>query len=129
MFEVNERVEVDSPDLLWYTYSQNNSGGILTGPALYVIAQATDAGSANDLVESTGVGVYFDGCSYGRDCSCCGDRWSEQWSDDEGTPLPEIYGEPVLAADVERFNFRSWVDEEGGKALLVYADGRTELVK
>jgi hypothetical protein len=28
------------------------------------------------LSKAEDMGVYFDGCEDGRDCSCCGDRWS-----------------------------------------------------
>ena len=77
----------------FYTFSQNNSGGFFTGPAEYVIIEAQDAQDANRRAEEAG--LYFNGCESGSDCPCCGDRWSEQWSDDYGDAEPMIYGKPV----------------------------------
>jgi hypothetical protein len=72
-----------------YTFSQNNSGGRFSGPALYVIVEAANGDEANYLAVDNG--VYFDGCNEGMDCSCCGDRWSRQWRD-IGSSEPMIYG-------------------------------------
>tara|TARA_R110000782_G_scaffold102791_2_gene190113 strand:- start:2010 stop:2288 length:279 start_codon:yes stop_codon:yes gene_type:complete len=76
-----------------YEYDQNNSGGHFNvmswdGPSdrggvylgsyskkltnVYVMAESDE--EANDLAERY-AGVYFNGCSDGHDCSCCGDRW------------------------------------------------------
>jgi hypothetical protein len=77
----------------YFHYSQNNSGGsfdIDDKVAHHVIIQAHSASEANKLAED--VGIYFNGCDDGRDCSCCGDRWSPAWRD-EGTDTPTIYGE------------------------------------
>jgi hypothetical protein len=91
---MNDLVPV-KPDL-FYTFSQNNSGGAFEGPAEYVIVEAQSADEANSIAENNG--LYFNGCEDGRDCDCCGDRWHEQWSDDEGDPSPMIYGKPVETA-------------------------------
>lgn len=79
----------------FYTYSQNNSGGSFIineerGITEYVIVEAHSHDDANGRAES--IGLYFDG--YG-DCECCGNRWSEQYSYDSGTEIPEIYGKPA----------------------------------
>lgn len=66
-----------------YSFWQNNSGGTFDGPAHIVLVQAKTAEKANErLLKFTD--AYFDGCSAGIDCPCCGDRW---------TP---VYGEPAF---------------------------------
>lgn len=62
----------------FYTYHQNNSGGSFNknpnkGIDEYVIVEAESASDADDRAES--IGLYFNGCNEGIDCSCCGDRW------------------------------------------------------
>lgn len=77
----------------WFHYRQNNSGGYWDGP-VNVLIEARDGDDANRIaVQHPDSPVYFDGCSSGRDCSCCGDRWFRQWSGD-GDPLPSIWGTP-----------------------------------
>ena len=82
---------------MFYSYHQNNSGGTFYGPAIWVIVEADTANEADAIAEENG--VYFNGCSTGEDCSCCGDRWSRQWGDDEGTEEPEIYGKSPEDSD------------------------------
>ena len=89
---------------MFYTYSQNNSFGtfeINDDVTHYVIIEADSVEDANRRAE--GVGLYFDGCSKGIDCPCCGDRWSEAWEGDE-YPEPMIYGQPVSPAATWRGN-------------------------
>lgn len=87
----------------FFEFHQNNSGGFFSGPAL-VIVEADSAEEANQIAEDSGE-VYFDGCAQddegndiGRDCSCCGPRWSRCWAD-EGTDTPMSYGSPVEEGD------------------------------
>lgn len=80
----------------FYEYIQNNSGGSFkvdkdAGIDHYVIIEAMDSNHANTRAKE--IGIYFDGCNSGRDCSCCGDRWSEPYR--EGSEVPTIYGEPI----------------------------------
>lgn len=66
----------------FYEFNQNNSGGsfeVNDKVCHRVIIEATDATEANYLAER--LGIYFNGCDRGMDCSCCGDRWSEAWGD------------------------------------------------
>lgn len=72
----------------FFTYRQNNSYGRFYGP-MYVIIEAFDAVQADTIAE--GHGLYFFGVAYGRDCSCCGDRWSMAYEGD-GNDSPLIYG-------------------------------------
>jgi hypothetical protein len=78
----------------YFTFGQNNSGGSFiynerAGIGHYVIVEAIDADHANQRARA--IGLYFDGCSTGMDCDCCGDRWSEQWGSDAGTDVPMVY--------------------------------------
>jgi hypothetical protein len=75
----------------FFEYSQNNSGGSFDiddakgiGPRVWI--EARDAQEADSLAGR--LGIYFDGCESGLDCSCCGDRWSSAWG--EGSAEPEI---------------------------------------
>ena len=81
----------------FYTFNQNNSGGFFKtsdteGIGEYVIIEAIDSNHANDIAES--IGIYFDGCRDGSDCSCCGDRWYPTSNYDESNE-PSIYSTPV----------------------------------
>jgi len=76
----------------FFTFYQNNSGGVFDGPAHYVIVEASDAEEAATRAET--VGVYFNGVEDGLDCECCGDRWYPP-SEGDGTEVPEIYGQPA----------------------------------
>lgn len=74
-------------NLKWFTYDQNNSGGVFDfdagrGISAKVIVQARDAREANYRAQR--IGLYFDGSG---DCSCCGDRWSEQYGEGFETPM------------------------------------------
>lgn len=106
----------------FYDYSQNNSGGNFVGSWHYIIVEALSASSADTEAQSWG--AYFDGCAYGRDCSCCGDRWHQAYG--SGTPTPMYYGVElndtednlILAnPDMGSFAFHP-VD-----ILVVFADG------
>lgn len=97
----------------FYEFVQNNSGGSFYGHYI-VIVEAADAENANRIAE--GLGVYFDGVSGGQDCSCCGDRWSKQWDDKNGTETPMHYGTPIADAVL------TW-----GTALVQYLDGTKKI--
>lgn len=77
----------------FFEFHQNNSGGSFDidderGIGVNVWIEALNAADANDRAER--LGIYFNGCSDGRDCDCCGDRWSAQWSDDRGSDKPDL---------------------------------------
>ena len=75
-----------------YSFRQNNSGGFFTGvetpdesigftkrdehfpEGQHLFIYAGSANEANELALGV-AGVYFNGITLGRDCSCCGDRW------------------------------------------------------
>lgn len=111
----------------FFTYCQNNSGGYDIGPAQYVIIEATSADEANRIAESD-AGIYFDGVSTGHDCSCCGDRWREQWDIDDGYEMPTIYGDPLdmsnaVEEPTQEVSYAA-VRFYGGKVLYVPEDER-----
>lgn len=59
-----------------YEFRQNNSGGafvINRNLDINLWIEADSPEDANKTAQS--IGVYFDGCEIGVDCSCCGDRW------------------------------------------------------
>lgn len=80
---------------MFFTFTQNNSGGCFTGPAHYVVVEANTALAATYI--AMGHGLYFNGCEEGHDCKCCGDRWHVV-DDSDGTVEPEVYGESIEAA-------------------------------
>lgn len=89
----------------FYSFSQNNSGGSFSnsdakGISEYVIIEALNAENANNRAEE--IGIYFDGCDYGTDCDCCGDRWYIA-SESDGNEVPSIYGEPIENAKKSMF--------------------------
>lgn len=78
----------------FYCFDQNNSGGSFVvdeNVAHNVIIEANSAAHANELALK--IGIYFNGCDDGTDCSCCGDRWHVM---DElgGKETPMIYNKP-----------------------------------
>lgn len=76
---------------MFYTYIQNNSGGLFTNPSKYFIVEANSDNVANAIAEDNG--LYFNGCETGQDCSCCGDRWYEAYGSPSTEPL--IYGKTI----------------------------------
>lgn len=112
---------------MFYTYTQNNSGGhmdvdLRAGISHYVVIEAPNARTADAL--AVGIGLYFDGCSTGMDCSCCGDRWNEKnngWSD-KGDEVPSIWGAPIEGGSVSKYHS----DPDVPEGFIHYLDGRVE---
>lgn len=103
---------------MFYPFRQNNSGGEFKPPAIYVYVEAESEEDANRTAQDY---IYFNGCEYGRDCSCCGDRWSETFY----TPVEDPKQE-VLKAKWGKFD-RIWAKEAGiSLFMLVYKEGRSE---
>jgi len=85
--------------LKWYEYSQNNSGGWFqhdedAGIGYAVWVQARNYEEANQRAKA--IGLYFDGEG---DCSCCGDRWFDKWTEDGQVGEPFIYAGRFGGAD------------------------------
>lgn len=105
---------------MFFKFRQNNSGGSFDvdadrGIAHTVIIEARDHLEANVFAQD--VGLYWDGCDSGRDCSCCGDRWYPTSAGD-GTDAPEVYGQPVRMGPHDP---KSWQN-----GFVHYLDGRIE---
>jgi hypothetical protein len=86
------KIEVNTK---FYRFDQNNSGGDFRiddeegiGPLVWI--EALNKDHANLRAEE--LGIYFNGCQKGRDCSCCGDRWTTQWDEEDGKERPVIDG-------------------------------------
>jgi hypothetical protein len=110
---------------MFYEFNQNNSGGHFEfdeddGITHFVIIEAD---SLEDCLKRAAfIGIYFDGCREGIDCSCCGDRWYEPWKED-GKEQPEIYGEhPKIYAAKDGLK---WM-EKGKEVCIHYKDGTRE---
>ena len=110
----------------FFHFNQNNSGGSFVfneseGITHHVVIEANDAQDANIIAIMKG--LYFDGCSTGIDCSCCGDRW---YRVDEGDEVPSIYGEP-LGKKKKKSRYPSfdkgWM-KTGRETAVHYSDGR-----
>jgi len=66
----------------FYEFTQNNSGGSFVANDKLchrIFIEAINVADAISKAEE--LGIYFDGTSTGRDCSCCGDRWHEPWDE------------------------------------------------
>lgn len=102
----------------FYTYKQNNSGGQWVGPYAVVI-EAKDTNEADALAESK-AGVYFEGCADGRDCECCGDRWSRMMYYEDPSEAPALYGE-TDTSKWEGF-------QKGQEAKIYFYDGTEKTI-
>ena len=79
--ETQKRLKSDAPKAGWWEFRQNNSGGSFDPDGgKYTIVWAVGPREADRIAQEND--IYFDGCRSGRDCPCCGDRWSEIWGDD-----------------------------------------------
>ncbi len=102
----------------FFHFSQNNSGGRFTidakqGIGVHVIIEAKNIGAANNRAQQ--IGLYFNGCDDGMDCSCCGDRWYPCC--DKGSSYPQIYGKNVSSGiNLVNYSF--------GNSFIHYADGK-----
>lgn len=118
--------------MAFYTFTQNNSGGSNYG-YWNVIIEADDADKANEIVRD--YDVYFDGCYYGWDCPCCGDRWYPAHG--EGYEVPSLYGEGTEIVNKDRefvYQMGKWdnLGEMFGAddfVKIVYKDGTIQTFK
>jgi len=102
----------------FYNFHQNNSGGHFVrndDVCENVFIEAHSPEEANMLADN--FGIYFDGCSTGEDCSCCGDRWYETT---EGEDEPKLYGIPVKKCYVDG-SFRT-------QCIIHYLNGTKEKI-
>lgn len=114
---------------MFYLYDQNNSGGFFQSDdkvCQNVIIEADDEREADYI--AIGLGIYFDGVVNGRDCDCCGDRWSSMygWGYAQGTEVPTIYGQSVEDGVYSDKYGIGWTTPY---AYIHYKDGRVEAVE
>lgn len=116
----------------FYEYRQNNSSGFFVidnDVSRYVLIEAPSADAANR--KAKGVGIYFDGCDWGQDCSCCGDRWYERshplddftahhWQHDNKT-FDDVRGYAQQIA-----NWDNWAEDGKPSVIVYFADGTVE---
>lgn len=101
----------------FYCFRQNNSGGVFIndddkGICEYVIIEAESGDDANERAEK--IGLYFDGASYGRDCSCCGDRWYRAYGK-EGADTPMLYNDSiydVIAGEYRKGAYIHYIEKQ-----------------
>lgn len=119
----------------WYMFDQNNSGGsfrVNDDVTVYVLIQAASVKEAN--IKAEDIGIYFDGCSNGWDCDCCGDRWHEahgamdsfvtfgSYRDDyPRTEHANVRDYAQAVADDD-----TWADKGKPSVIVYYADGTVE---
>lgn len=113
----------------FYTYRQNNSGGSFAfddkrGISVDVVIEAGSESEARNKAQA--IGIYFDGCSTGQDCSCCGDRWSD-YPDCDNQPKAQP-GDLFPAQDdpAQPFWMHKWMEEGKPEGFIHYLDGRVE---
>jgi len=111
---------LEAGDVKYYNFSQNNSGGrfhVDDNVAENVIIAARTVDEANERAEK--VSIYFAGCAAGRDCNCCGDRWSSQRSESKDVE-PLVYSSrPENHLIKHGYSMRS-------KVIIYHADGSRE---
>lgn len=97
-----DQTDQTTPTPLWFHFDQNNSGGNFkidhtAGIGENVWIEAFTPEQANARAEK--IGIYFDGCADGRDCGCCGDRWSKQSGLYDAAPTILHYDTPMARHD------------------------------
>lgn len=76
---------------MYYEFRQNNSGGsFIIDDKLDVTVWIEAETSSEAEKKALSIGIYFDGIESGRDCPCCGDRWSSPWYRDPKESVEEI---------------------------------------
>lgn len=116
---------LDVTPLKFFTISQNNSYGQFDyfperGIGHFVTVQAASAKEAEERFEE--VLDYPHSAGY---CPCCGERWSVWLSEEDGTDVPSVYGEPVRLGEVlsrPYFEFKAGEPE----GFVHYLSGRIE---
>lgn len=118
----------------WYEFRQNNSGGSFIMDedlTVYVLIQAASTDEANTKAQD--IGIYFDGCSDGRDCDCCGDRWYEAGDAKDSFTTYEWRNKyaPTEHANVRDYaqavsDEDMWAEKGKPSVILYYADGTVE---
>lgn len=77
--------------MAFYEWDQNNSGGsfVVDDKLCHIVIIEADTLDEAEQ-KAFDMGVYYNGCSDGIDCDCCGDRWDQPY---EEVKLPADYSE------------------------------------
>jgi hypothetical protein len=73
--------------MTYYTFRQNNSGGVFVAPAINLVVKADSPEQADAIALANG--IYFD-TEYQQDCECCGQRWYNASEWDKVDAIPEV---------------------------------------
>ena len=112
---------------MFYHFCQNNSGGTFdrdhkSGISHHVIVEGTDA---DDIVSrAEAIGLYWDGCQDGRDCSCCGDRWYRPLDNLSLDTVPRLHDQNVSDGVYTPSGLTSRWIKDGPEGYIHYMDGR-----
>ena len=101
----------------YYLYSQNNSGGSFTRPAIHIFVEASSVEEADAKVSNHITlcnGDSYDACSC---CDCCGHRWPEGGEDvTDAEGLTKEYVDKYC----DKFN-TSWAKDDVRSAMFITA--------
>lgn len=62
---------------MFYEFQQNNSGGVFVVNDVLCHRLFIEANNADEAIhKAEELGCYWNGVEEGKDCPCCGDRWS-----------------------------------------------------
>jgi hypothetical protein len=104
---------------MFYTFNQNNSGGSFTRSDNVDHYVSVEGNSIDEVIKrALIIGIYFNGCDSGWDCSCCGDRWYPPYDDDDLVDAPGKYDTPFCDP------VDSVKDPSRHTVVIHYADGR-----
>lgn len=107
----------------FYHFRQCNSGGKYhqdssKGICENVIIEAESPRQANKRAKD--IGIYFNGVAEGKDCPCCGDRWTRfKKNSTDGTDTPQVGNISV---------YKIIKSENNEKAYIHYFNGTIEKV-
>ena len=101
----------------FYTLNQNNSGGYYIQNNDVDVFVIIEANSVDEFIEKS----KFILGNYRSYCTCCGQRWSDSWIDeDDANDEPMVYG-----VSIEQFNDSFWC--RGSKVIIYYLDGTKKI--
>lgn len=98
----------------WYTGRQNNSGGFFVEDEKVGVFVSVQAGTPETATAKFSEVTAESGEDW---CECCGERWYESFSAEDGYDSPHYYAEPLVKA-------KGYFS--GNSHVLHYADGRVE---
>ena len=105
---------------MYYHFRQNNSRGYFKKPAVHVFVEAETPEQASERF-LTIPGCYFDPyCRF--DCSCCGSRWSNFFSD-------QLTAEDMrVMIEQEKESITAWLSEGISTAYILHSNGENETI-